>query len=58
MYLQGPDSANTHIDIAQGGSDADQNPSIFTAKGIPGFPDVGKWCVGLTSSNDIGLLQL
>ena len=54
MYVQGPDSAKTHIDIAQGGTDADQNPSIFTAKGIPGFPDVGKWCVGLTSSNDIG----
>ncbi len=53
MYQQS-DSAGTHIDLASGGSDADQNPSIFTAKGIPGFPDVGKWCVGLTSSNDIG----
>ncbi len=53
MYQQA-DSAGTHIDIAQGGSDADQNPEVFSAKGIPGFPDVGKWCVGLTSSNDIG----
>jgi hypothetical protein len=53
MYQQA-DSAGTHIDIAQGGSDADQNPDVFTAKGIPGFPDVGKWCVGLTSSNDVG----
>jgi len=53
MYQQS-DSAGTHIDIAQGGSDADQNPEVFSAKGIPGFPDVGKWCVGLTSSNDIG----
>ncbi|MFT5511772.1 MAG: hypothetical protein ACI8SE_000165, partial [Bacteroidia bacterium] len=53
MYQQA-DSAGTHIDIAAGGTDADQNPEVFSAKGIPGFPDVGKWCVGLTSSNDIG----
>jgi PKD repeat protein len=53
MYQQA-DSAGTHIDIAQGGTEADQNPVVFSAKGIPGFPDVGKWCVGLTSSNDIG----
>jgi PKD repeat protein len=31
-----------------------QNPETFTAKGIPGFPDVGLWSVALTSSNDIG----
>ncbi|MFT5724709.1 MAG: hypothetical protein ACI9JN_001831, partial [Bacteroidia bacterium] len=34
MYQQA-DSAGTHIDIAQGGTDADQNPDVFTAKGIP-----------------------
>ncbi|MBO6517939.1 MAG: hypothetical protein JJ975_15455, partial [Bacteroidia bacterium] len=53
MY-QDADSAGTHIDITSGGTEFDQNPDVFTAKGIPGFPDVGKWCVGLTSSNDIG----
>ena len=31
-----------------------KNPVIFTAKGIPGFPGVGKWCVELVASNDIG----
>jgi len=53
MYRQA-DSTNSRIDITSGGTDADQNPEVFTAKNIPGFPDVGKWCVGLTSSNDIG----
>ncbi|MBO6518044.1 MAG: hypothetical protein JJ975_16005, partial [Bacteroidia bacterium] len=53
MY-QESDSAGTHIDITSGGTDFDQNPEVFTAKGIPGFPDVGKWSIGLTSSNDIG----
>lgn len=27
-------------------------PSVFTAKGIPSFPDVGEWTVCLTSSNN------
>ena len=51
------DSANTHIDIAAGGTDADQNPEVFTAKGVPGFPGQGVWSVGLISSNDIGSSQ-
>jgi PKD repeat protein len=54
FMFQKTDSADTHIAIAEGGSDEDQNPTIFTAKDIPGFPGPGKWCIGLTSSNDVG----
>ena len=59
MY-QDADSAGTRIDgddyydLRGGDETINQNPEIFTAKGIPGFPDVGFWNVGLTSSNDVG----
>ncbi|MCB9260748.1 MAG: hypothetical protein H6607_00005, partial [Flavobacteriales bacterium] len=57
MY-QEADSAGTHIDITAGSTYADQNPEVFTAKGVPGFPDVGKWSIGLIASNDIGSSQV
>jgi len=59
MY-QPADSANTMLtstDLPQfSGTDDEynKNPEVFTAKGIPGFPDIGKWTVCLTSSNDEG----
>ncbi|MCB0733529.1 MAG: DUF5011 domain-containing protein [Flavobacteriales bacterium] len=59
----GTDSANSRIDgddypdLRGGDETVNQNPEVFTAKGIPGFPDVGKWSVGLTSSNDVGASQ-
>ncbi|MBI1307521.1 MAG: DUF5011 domain-containing protein [Bacteroidetes bacterium] len=59
LYLE-VDSAGTRIDgddypdLRGGDETVNQNPEIFTAKAIPGFPDVGKWCVGLTASNDVG----
>jgi PKD repeat protein len=59
MY-QDIDSTGTRIDgddyyeMRGGDETINQNPEIFTAKGIPGFPDVGLWNVGLTSSNDVG----
>ena len=62
MY-QESDSAATRIDgddypdLRGGDETVNQNPEIFTAKGIPGFPDVGEWCIGLTSSNDVGASQ-
>ncbi|MBO6517784.1 MAG: DUF5011 domain-containing protein [Bacteroidia bacterium] len=54
FMFQAIDSTGTHLDITAGGTDADQNPEIFSAKGIPGFPDVGVWSIGLTASNDVG----
>ncbi|MBO6516155.1 MAG: DUF5011 domain-containing protein [Bacteroidia bacterium] len=60
FLYQDSDSAGTRIDgdtyleLRGGDETVNKNPEIFTAKGIPGFPDVGKWCVGLTASNDIG----
>jgi PKD repeat protein len=54
------DSAGTRIDgddypdLRGNDETINRNPELFSAKGIPGFPDVGEWCVGLTSSNDIG----
>ena len=62
MY-QPADSANTILtstDLPQfSGTDDEynKNPDVFTAKGIPGFPDIGKWTVCLTSSNDEGSSQ-
>ena len=56
----GQDSTDSRIDgddypDLRGGNElVNQNPEIFTAKGVPGFPDVGVWSVGLTASNDIG----
>lgn len=53
------DSANTRIDCTSnpdlcGSYSNNQNPVIFSAKGVPGYPDVGCWSVGLISSNDSG----
>jgi hypothetical protein len=59
MFQPG-DSLNTVIDgntlpqLSGGDENFNRNPSIFTAKGIPGFPGTGKWSVCLTSSNSIG----
>ena len=60
-YMYNPaDSANTLLtstDLPQfSGTDDvyNKNPDVFTAKGIPGFPDIGKYTVCLTTSNDIG----
>jgi PKD repeat protein len=59
MY-QEDDSAGTRIDgdsypdMRGNDETINKNPEIFSAKGIPGFPGVGKWCIGLTASNDIG----
>lgn len=56
MY-QKDDSANTYMDgddlfdLRGGDYTVNKNPEVFTAKGIPGFPDVGLWTVCLTSSN-------
>jgi hypothetical protein len=58
--FQPGDSLNTVIDgntlpqLSGGDENFNKNPSIFTAKGIPGFPGVGKWSVCLTSSNSVG----
>ena len=59
MY-QPADSVNTMLTSTdlpqfQGTDDIyNKNPDVYTAKGIPGFPDIGKWTVCLTSSNDQG----
>lgn len=60
-YLYDPsDSAATHLDgnllpqLSGGDETYNKNPDIFTAKGIPGYPDVGKYTVCLTASNDVG----
>ena len=60
-YLYDPaDSANTYLDgnslpqLSGGDETYNKNPEIFTAKGIPGFPDVGKYTFCLTASNDVG----
>jgi PKD repeat protein len=44
----------TNTDLRGNDPIYNRNPIIFTAKGIPGFPDVGKWCIELVASNDIG----
>ncbi|MBI1307903.1 MAG: hypothetical protein GC181_14965, partial [Bacteroidetes bacterium] len=60
FLYQESDSAGTRIDgddypdLRGGDETVNQNPEVFTAKGIPGFPDRGKWSVGLTASNDVG----
>ena len=61
--FQPGDSANTVIDgntlpqLSGGDETFNKNPSIFTAKGIPGFPGVGKWTVCLVASNSVGSSQ-